>query len=189
MTRRRRQGLALVQAFATSPQKLCWRGEGRGLSFWDVRPMRSDTMLNIKTVLDPRVYACVYIVCPICLPWEKEITYVQERYFYTSHIWDLTCSGMLLLRSLYLLTLKQFFVWCKCHLLSFGPDPFPGSKILSPRLNQLIQKNFRWRWSEYEVLNKVCIDRIILTRMKTVTEKDIENLTPLKDQERVIDCK
>ena len=51
--------------------------------------------------------------CPICVPWVKEITYVQERHFYTSHIWDLTCSGMLLLRSLYLLTLsyplKQFF--------------------------------------------------------------------------------
>ena len=49
-----------------------------------------------------------------------------------------------------------------------------------------------------DVLNKVCMilarefhaknifkDQIILTRMKTVIEKGIENLTPLKDQERI----
>ena len=31
-------------------------------------------------------------------------------------------------------------------------------------------------------------DQINPTRMKTVIEKGIENLTPLKDQERIIDC-
>ena len=76
---------------------------------------------------------------------------------------------------------------------SFEPDPFPRSKILITPTGSADSKNsIDGNRNKNETLNKVCIpvrefqDQINLTRMKTVIEKGIKNLTPLKDQERII---
>ena len=106
----RQQDLALALVLATSPQKLCWVGEGSSFLKRQTHAVWHNAEYKDSS---QRASLRLCLQCPICVPWVKEITYVQERHFYTSHIWDLTCSGMLLLRSLYLLTLsyplKQFF--------------------------------------------------------------------------------